>query len=248
MALAEKLVLVTGASRGIGKAIAEALGRDGATVVGTATSAAGAESISAYFKEAGIAGVGKVLDVCDSESIDALFADIKASYDKDVEILVNNAGITMDNIMVRMKPEQWDKVIDTNLNAIFKMVRKALRSMMKARSGRIINISSLSGVMGNFGQANYAAAKAGVIGFSKSVAQEMAPYGVTVNCVAPGFIETDMVQKLTDDQVTKINEMVPMRRMGKPEEIASVVAMLASDAGSYITGETINVNGGLYMS
>lgn len=245
--LNDQLVLVTGASRGIGKAIAEMLGKQGATVVGTATSESGAAHISEYLKATGISGQGMVLDVCSDESIETLFAQIKQAYDRPVDILVNNAGITMDNIMARMKPEQWDGVINANLTAIFRMVRKCLRPMMKARAGRIINISSLSGVMGNFGQANYAAAKAGLIGFSKSVAQEMAPYGVTVNCVAPGFIETDMVDKLTAEQMEKIKAMVPMRRLGKPEEIASVVAMLASDAGSYITGETIQVNGGLYM-
>ncbi|OGO93644.1 MAG: 3-oxoacyl-[acyl-carrier-protein] reductase [Coxiella sp. RIFCSPHIGHO2_12_FULL_44_14] len=246
--LTNKLALVTGASRGIGKAIAEALGRQGATVIGTATSENGANAISLNFKENNINGCGMVLDVASDESVEALFAKIKEEQGKEVEVLVNNAGITMDNIMVRMKLDQWDQVINTNLTSIYRMIRKVVRPMMKARAGRIINISSLSGVMGNFGQANYAAAKAGMIGLSKSVAQEMAPYGVTVNCVAPGFIQTDMVDQLSEAQLAKINEMVPMKRMGKPEEIASVVTLLASEGGAYITGETIHVNGGIYMS
>lgn len=237
-----KVALVTGASRGIGRAIATQLKTLGAVVIGTATSESGAEKISEYLGE----GSGLVLNVTCADSINTLFANIKAKHG-DVDILVNNAGITRDNLMMRMKDEEWDDIIDTNLSSVFKISKIVLRPMMKARFGRIINIGSVVGTMGNAGQVNYAAAKAGLIGFTKSLAREVASRGITVNTVAPGFIDTDMTQTLTDEQKEGIFSQVPANRLGKPDEIASAVAFLASDAAAYITGETLHVNGGMYM-
>jgi len=237
-----KVALVTGASRGIGKAIASQLKEQGATVLGTATSASGAERISEYLGQDN----GLVLNVTDNDSIEALFAVIKERFGG-IDILVNNAGITRDNIFMRMKDEEWDDIMDTNLSSIFKISKNVLRPMMKKRNGRIINIGSVVGTMGNAGQVNYATAKAGLIGFTKSLAREVASRGITVNTVAPGFIDTDMTQTLTDEQKEGIFSQVPANRLGKPEEIASAVTFLASDAAAYITGETLHVNGGMYM-
>jgi len=237
-----KVALVTGASRGIGKAIAEQLKSLGATVIGTATSEHGAERISEYLGE----GQGLVLNVTSDESIAAMFETIKANFGG-IDILVNNAGITRDNLFMRMKDEEWNDIIDTNLSSVFKISKAVLRPMMKKRDGRIINIGSVVGTMGNAGQVNYATAKAGLIGFTKSLAREVASRGITVNTVAPGFIDTDMTQTLTDEQKEGIFSQVPANRLGKPEEIANTVAFLASDAAAYITGETIHVNGGMYM-
>lgn len=237
-----KVALVTGASRGIGKAIATELKALGATVIGTATSANGAEKISEYLGE----GRGLVLNVTDNDSIAAMFAIITAEHGA-VDILVNNAGITRDNLFMRMKEDEWDDIINTNLSSIYKISKAVMRPMMKNRFGRIINIGSVVGTMGNAGQANYAAAKAGVIGFTKSLAREVASRGITVNTIAPGFIDTDMTQTLTDEQKQGIFSQVPANRLGKPEEIAHAVVFLASDMASYITGETLHVNGGMYM-
>ena len=246
MKLKGKIALVTGASRGIGKAIATRLAQEGALVVGTATSEAGAEKISAYLKELGNEGFGHILNVCDADSI-ATLAKTMTDGVGAPNVLVNNAGITQDNLLMRMKPEQWDSVIDTNLNSIYKMFKTFFRPMMKARWGRIINITSVVGITGNFGQANYAAAKAGVIGFTKSAAQEFASYGMTVNCVAPGFIDTDMTSAISEKAAEGILAKIPMGRKGQAEDIAASVAFLASDDAAYITGATINVNGGMYM-
>ncbi|WP_440877423.1 3-oxoacyl-ACP reductase FabG [Thalassotalea sp. PLHSN55] len=237
-----KVALVTGASRGIGKAIATQLKELGATVIGTATSEHGANNISDYLGE----NQGQVLNVTDDASIAALFETIKANHGG-IDILVNNAGITRDNIFMRMKDDEWNDIIDTNLSSVFKISKAVLRPMMKKRNGRIINIGSVVGTMGNAGQVNYATAKAGLIGFSKSLAREVASRGITVNTIAPGFIDTDMTQTLTDEQKEGIFSQVPANRLGKPEEIANTVAFLASDAAAYITGETIHVNGGMYM-
>lgn len=238
-----KVALVTGASRGIGKAIAETLVAAGAYVFGTATSASGAEAISAYL---GDKGQGLVLNVTDSASVEAVFEAIKAARG-DVDILVNNAGITRDNLLMRMKDEEWDEVIDTNLTSLFKLSKAVLRAMMKKRAGRIISIGSVVGTMGNGGQANYAAAKAGLIGFTKSLAREIASRGITVNAIAPGFIETDMTRALDNTQRDGILAQVPMNRLGHVDEIASAVLFLASDMAGYVTGETLHVNGGMYM-
>jgi len=237
-----KIVLVTGASRGIGKAIATQLKTLGATVIGTATSEHGAQKISEYLGE----GNGLVLNVTNDDSISQLFSTIKDDHGS-VDILINNAGITRDNLFMRMKTEEWDDIIDTNLSSVFKVSKAAIRAMMKKRTGRIINIGSVVGTMGNAGQVNYATAKAGLLGFTKSLAREVASRGITVNTVAPGFIDTDMTQTLTDEQKEGIFSQVPANRLGKPEEIASAVAFLASDAAAYITGETLHVNGGMYM-
>lgn len=239
----DQVVLITGASRGIGRAIAEKFVSLGATVLGTATSERGAAAISEYL---GDAGKGFVLNVTDNDSIAALFSDIKKEFGG-VDVLVNNAGITRDNLLMRMKDDEWNDIIDTNLTPIFKMSKAVLRPMMKKRAGRIINVGSVVGTMGNAGQANYAAAKAGVIGFTKSLAREIASRGITVNTVSPGFIETDMTQKLTDEQRTATLSNVPVGRLGDPKEIAATVAFLASEGAAYITGETIHVNGGMYM-
>lgn len=237
-----KVALVTGASRGIGKAIATQLKDLGATVIGTATSENGANNISEYLGE----GKGLVLNVTSDDSIAAMFTQIKDNFGG-VDILINNAGVTRDNLFMRMKDDEWNDIIDTNLTSVFKLSKAVLRPMMKKRNGRIINIGSVVGTMGNAGQANYAAAKAGLIGFSKSLAREIASRGITVNTVSPGFIDTDMTQTLTDEQKEGIFSQVPANRLGKPEEIATTVAFLASDAAAYITGETIHVNGGMYM-
>jgi len=245
--LSNKICLVTGATRGIGKAIAAHLGAQGATVIGTATSEGGAASISESLSDAGISGEGMVLDVAESDSIDSLISTITEKYGA-IGVLVNNAGITRDNLMMRMKEEEWDDIMTTNLKSVFRLSKSVLRGMMKARSGRIINITSVVGVSGNAGQANYAAAKAGVIGFSKSLAQEIASRGITVNAVAPGFINTDMTQSLSEDQVAKMTANIPAARLGEPEDIAASVVFLASDESSYLTGTTLHVNGGMYMT
>lgn len=243
MSMKDKVVLVTGASRGIGRAIAEHFAALGATVLGTATSENGANAISDYLGEA---GKGFVLNVTDNGSIAALFDEIKTQYGA-VDVLVNNAGITRDNLLMRMKDDEWNDIIGTNLTPIFKMSKAVIRAMMKKRQGRIINVGSVVGSMGNAGQTNYAAAKAGVIGFTKSLAREVASRGITVNTVAPGFIETDMTKALTDEQRVSTLSAVPAGRLGDPKEIAATVAFLASDGAAYINGETIHVNGGMYM-
>ena len=240
--LENKVVLVTGASRGIGKAIAEKMVALGATVAGTATSENVASNISEYLGEN---GKGYALNVTNADSVDATLKAIKEDFG-DVDILVNNAGITRDNLLMRMKDDEWQDIIDTNLTSIFKLSKAVMRPMMKKRYGRIINIGSVVGSMGNPGQANYAAAKAGVIGFSKSLAKEIASRGITVNVVAPGFIDTDMTKALDDSQRKAIADQVPAERFGEPDEIASTVAFLASKEAGYITGETIHVNGGMY--
>ena len=245
--LSEKVCLVTGATRGIGKSIANQLGKQGAIVIGTATSESGAASISADLTAAGIRGEGKVLNVTELESVETLIKEITASHGA-ISVLVNNAGITRDNLMMRMKEEEWDDIMSTNLRSVFRLSKGVLRGMMKARSGRIINITSVVGVMGNAGQANYAAAKAGVIGFSKSLAQEIGSRGITVNSIAPGFINTDMTKALTEDQVASITANIPASRLGEPEDIAATVVFLASDEAAYVTGTTIHVNGGMYMT
>ena len=247
MSFESKTALVTGATRGIGRAIALRLGSQGATIVGTATSDAGAKSITKYLREANIAGSGMVLNVTDSDSIEAIVTETESTYGAP-SILVNNAGITRDNLLVRMKDDDWDDIISTNLTPIYKLSKRCLRAMTKARSGRIITITSVVGVMGNAGQTNYAAAKAGVIGFSKSLAREVGARGITVNAVAPGFIDTDMTSSLADEHKTVLLSQVPIKRLGTPEEIAGAVSYLASDDAAYITGETIHVNGGMYMN
>ncbi|UPQ89247.1 3-oxoacyl-ACP reductase FabG [Vibrio sinaloensis] len=243
MNLEGKIALVTGASRGIGRAIAELLVERGATVIGTATSESGAAAISEYL---GDNGKGLALNVTDVESIEATLKTINEEFGV-IDILVNNAGITRDNLLMRMKDSEWDDIIDTNLTPIFRMSKAVLRGMMKKRAGRIINVGSVVGTMGNAGQANYAAAKAGVIGFTKSMAREVASRGVTVNTVAPGFIETDMTKALNEEQRAATLANVPSGRLGDPREIASAVVFLASPEAAYITGETLHVNGGMYM-
>ncbi len=243
-----KLALITGASRGIGKAIALQIGQQGATVVGTATSESGAESISRYFAEHGIKGKGLMVNVADVASVDALMAAIEKEFGKAPDVLVNNAGITRDNLLMRMKDDEWDAIIDTNLSSIFRLSKACLRSMMKARWGRIITIGSVVGTMGNAGQSNYAAAKAGVIGFSKALAREVGSRGITVNVVAPGFIETDMTHALSDEQKEKLSTQIPLAKLGQAQDIAAAVGFLASEAAGYITGETLHVNGGMNMA
>ncbi len=243
MNLEGKIALVTGASRGIGRAIAELLVERGATVIGTATSESGAVAISEYL---GDNGKGLALNVTDVESIEATLKTINEEFGV-IDILVNNAGITRDNLLMRMKDDEWNDIIDTNLTPIYRMSKAVLRGMMKKRAGRIINVGSVVGTMGNAGQTNYAAAKAGVIGFTKSMAREVASRGVTVNTVAPGFIETDMTKALNDDQRAATLSNVPAGRLGDPREIASAVVFLASPEAAYITGETLHVNGGMYM-
>ncbi|UZD17081.1 3-oxoacyl-ACP reductase FabG [Gallibacterium anatis] len=239
-----KIALVTGASRGIGKAIAEELVSKGFTVIGTATSEKGADAISDYLGEN---GKGLVLNVTSLESINALLEQIKQLFG-DIDVLVNNAGITRDNLMMRMKEEDWDIILQTNLSSVFHLSKAVLRSMMKKRFGRIISIGSVVGSMGNPGQANYCAAKAGIIGFSKALAKEVASRGITVNIVAPGFIATDMTDALTEEQKAATLAQVPAGRLGEPKDIAKAVAFLASDDAAYITGETLHVNGGMYMN
>ncbi|BEN15520.1 beta-ketoacyl-ACP reductase [Serratia marcescens] len=243
MSFEGKIVLVTGASRGIGRAIAETFVARGAKVIGTATSESGAEAISSYL---GANRKGFMLNVVDAQSIDSVLASIRAEFGE-IDILVNNAGITRDNLLMRMKDDEWEDILDTNLTSVFRLSKAVMRAMMKKRFGRIITIGSVVGTMGNAGQANYAAAKAGLIGFSKSLAREVASRGITVNVVAPGFIETDMTRALTDDQRAGILSSVPANRLGDAKEIASAVAFLASDEAGYITGETLHVNGGMYM-
>jgi len=247
MNLNDKVALVTGASRGIGAAIAEQLGKAGAVVIGTATTEFGAEKISARFAEQGIRGAGKVLNVTDAGSVAELLKNVGDEFGAP-SILINNAGVTKDNLLMRMSDEEWFDVINTNLSAIYRLSKGVLRGMMKARWGRIINISSVVGAMGNAGQSNYAATKAGVAGFARSLAAEVGSRNITVNTVAPGFIDTDMTKVLAEEHKQQLLSRIPLGRLGSPEEIASVVLFLASDAGSYITGETIHVNGGMYMS
>ncbi|HHR5883956.1 TPA: 3-oxoacyl-ACP reductase FabG [Providencia alcalifaciens] len=243
MSFEGKIALVTGASRGIGKAIALTLASRGATVIGTATSEKGAEAITAYLEDK---GKGLALNVTDPASIEETLTQIRTEFGE-IDILVNNAGITRDNLLMRMKDDEWQDIIDTNLSSVYRLSKSVLRAMMKKRCGRIISIASVVGVMGNAGQTNYAAAKAGLIGFSKSLAREVASRGITVNVVAPGFIETDMTKALTDEQRAGILSQVPADRLGDAQEIASAVAFLASDEAAYITGETLHVNGGMYM-
>ncbi|MGR6647365.1 3-oxoacyl-ACP reductase FabG [Avibacterium paragallinarum] len=239
-----KIALVTGATRGIGRAIAEELSAKGAFVIGTATSEKGADSISAYLGEK---GKGLVLNVADQQSIEAVLAQIKADFG-DIDILINNAGITRDNLLMRMKEEEWFDILQTNLTSVFHLSKAMLRSMMKKRAGRIITIGSVVGSMGNPGQANYCAAKAGLIGFSKALAKEVASRGITVNVVTPGFIATDMTEALTEEQKAATLANVPAGRLGEPKDIAKAVAFLASDDAGYITGTTLHVNGGMYMA
>lgn len=244
--LGGEVALVTGASRGIGRAIALELGGLGATVVGSATSAEGAAAIDAVFQEHGITGRGIVLDVADPGSCEAALKDVEAREGA-ISILVNNAGITRDNLLLRMKQEDWDAVLNTNLAGVFRLTKGVLRGMMKARKGRIISIASVVGLIGNPGQANYSAAKAGIVGFTRSLAREVASRGITANVVAPGFIETDMTGDLPDEQRTALAGQIPLGRLGTPEDVAAAVAFLASARASWITGETVNVNGGMHM-
>ena len=240
-----KLVLVTGASRGIGKAIALTLGRAGATVIGTATTESGSDNISKIFADNKVSGKGIKLNVTDNEQIASLIKSVNEDFGS-IDILINNAGITRDNILLRMKENEWEDIINTNLSSLYKMSKSVLRGMIKKRSGRIISITSVVGAMGNAGQSNYAAAKAGMIGFTKSLAREVGVRGITVNAVAPGFIETDMTSNLPDEQKEALASQIPMGRLGTPDEIALAVLFLAGDGGSYITGQTLHVNGGMY--
>jgi len=244
--LTGKVVLVTGASRGIGQATAVALGKAGATVVGTATSDAGAVAISAYLAGEGIKGTGLKLNVNDPAAMEQVLGDIESQFGS-VAILVNNAGITRDNLLLRMKDSEWDEIMDTNLKSVYRLSKLVIRPMMKARSGRIINITSVVGSMGNPGQVNYAAAKAGIVGFSKSLAREVGSRNITVNCVAPGFIDTDMTRGLPEESKTALLAHVPLARFGRPQEVAAAVVFLASEGAAYVTGSTLHVNGGMYM-
>ena len=244
--LTGQIALVTGSSRGIGQAIAHALGNQGATVIGTATSEAGAKNISEMLESAGIKGIGMVLNVAEEDSIVECMKAVTAGYGPP-DILVNNAGITRDNLLMMMKDEQWNDIINTNLSSVFRMCKAVIRPMMKKRYGRIINISSVVGVTGNPGQTNYAASKAGLIGFTKSLAREIGSRKITVNTVAPGFIDTDMTRELSEEQKTNMIGQIPLGRLGGADEIASAVVFLASPGAAYITGETIHVNGGMYM-
>lgn len=241
-----KVALVTGASRGIGRAIALALGQQGAVVAGTATTEDGAAGITQSLRETGIRGIGLVMNVNDIGQVERALAAIEEGFGE-VAILVNNAGITRDNLVLRMKEEEWDEIISTNLRAVYRLSKRVLRAMMKARFGRIINITSIVGETGNAGQANYAAAKAGVVGFSKSLAREVGSRNITVNCVAPGFIDTDMTRALNDEQRAKLMQQIPLGRLGEPRDVADAVVFLASPWASYITGATLHVNGGMDM-
>ncbi|MBN8770037.1 MAG: 3-oxoacyl-ACP reductase FabG [Thiobacillus sp.] len=242
-----QVALVTGASRGIGQAIALALGQAGATVIGTATSDKGARAISDYLAAASIKGSGMKLNVTDAAEVDAVIAAIEKNFGA-IGILVNNAGITRDNLLMRMKDEEWDDILATNLTSVFRLSRAVLRAMMKARAGRIISIASVVGAMGNAGQTNYSAAKAGIMGFTKSLAREVGSRNITVNCVAPGFIDTDMTRALPDAQREALLAHIPLGRLGAAEDIAQAVAFLASPAAGYISGTTLHVNGGMYMA
>jgi 3-oxoacyl-[acyl-carrier protein] reductase len=244
--LAQDVAIVTGASRGIGRAIANELARQGATVIGTATSDAGAQGISEWLRSGSFKGRGAVLNVAHAASVDAFLKDVDAQEGAPT-ILVNNAGITRDNLLLRMKAEEWDEILNTNLGSVFRLSKGVLRGMMKARRGRIINIASVVGVMGNAGQTNYAAAKAGIIGFTKSLAREVGSRNITVNVVAPGFVATDMTAQLPAEQQQQLVQQVALGRLGTPEDIAHAVAFLASPFAGYITGETLHVNGGMYM-
>lgn len=244
--LAEKIALVTGASRGIGKAIANALAEQGATVIGTATSEAGAEAITKTFNTVGFKGQGMVLNVSDPASISECLKKITDEYGSP-DILVNNAGITRDNLLMAMKDDQWDDIINTNLTSVFRLSKAVIRPMMKKRAGRIINISSVVGATGNPGQTNYAAAKSGLVGFSKSLAREIGSRGITVNTVSPGFIDTDMTRDLPEEQRQALASQIPLGRLGGADEVAAAVVYLASPLAGYVTGETIHVNGGMYM-
>jgi 3-oxoacyl-[acyl-carrier protein] reductase len=242
-----RVALVTGASRGIGRAIAEALAAQGHTVVGTATTEGGAQGISEYLAATGNAGCGMTLDVGDPDSVDTVIKAIGEQFGAPL-ILVNNAGITRDNILMRMKDAEWQDVIDTNLNSLYRVSKACLRGMMKARWGRIVNITSVVGSMGNIGQSNYAATKAGAEGFSRALARELGSRQVTVNCVAPGFIDTDMTRELPEEQRDMLLQQIPLGRLGSTQEIAALVGFLCSDSAGYITGETVHINGGLHMA
>jgi 3-oxoacyl-[acyl-carrier protein] reductase len=245
--MSSPLAIVTGASRGIGKAIAERLGHDGFFVVGTATSDAGALAITVYLEEAGLTGVGRVLNVAEAGAIEQFIDEVSKEFGTPA-VLVNNAGITRDNLLMRMKDEEWDDIIRTNLTSIFRLSKACMRGMMKARHGRIVNITSVVGSTGNAGQANYAAAKAGIIGFTKSLAKEVGSRGITVNSVAPGFIDTDMTRALSDDIRQSLLANIPLGRLGSAEEVAGAVSFLCSVDAGYVTGETLHVNGGMYMA
>lgn len=245
--LQNQIALVTGASRGIGQAIALELGKQGSTIIGTATTQEGANKISTLLAQNHLTGSGVILNVTDPTSVENALNTVKDKYGAPT-ILINNAGITRDNLMLRMKDQEWDEVINTNLTAVFRLTKLCLRDMLKARFGRIITISSVVGATGNSGQANYAAAKAGIMGFSRSLAQEVATRGITVNVVAPGFIETDMTQVLTEEQKAHLLSKVPCDRLGQPTEIAFACAFLASPQAGYITGHTLHINGGMYMN
>lgn len=247
MNLDNQIALVTGATRGIGQAIALDLAKAGATVFGTATSDTGAEKISTYFESAGLSGRGLRLNVTDQDAVSATLDHIKKEAGA-VSILINNAGITRDNLVLRMKDDEWNEVINTNLTAVYYLTKRCIKNMFRARYGRIVNISSVVGATGNAGQANYAAAKAGLIGFTKSIAQEIASRGITANVVAPGFIDTDMTRNLMDVQKEGILKAIPMKKMGEPSDIAQAVHFLVSDLSKYITGQTIHVNGGMFMA
>jgi len=247
MSLQGEIALVTGATRGIGKAIALALGKQGAYVIGTATSSKGVESISNYLKENGINGVGLPLDVGNQESVTTLMDGIESAAGSSPSILVNNAGITRDNLLMRMKEEEWDAIMETNLKSVFRLSKACCRGMTKAKKGKIISISSVVGETGNPGQSNYCAAKAGVNGFTRALARELASRNITVNTVAPGFIDTDMTRSLTEEQRAAICDQVPLTRLGSVDDIAAAVVFLASSGADYITGTTLHVNGGLYM-
>ena len=246
MTLDGKIALVTGASRGIGRAIALELGRCGAVVIGTSTTALGADGIGQQLTSAGTQGAGMALNVNNLRQVESAVAEIQKRFG-DIAILVNNAGVTRDNLLVRMKDEEWDEIMATNLKSVYRLSKLVLRSMLKARYGRIINITSVVGVTGNAGQTNYAAAKAGIIGFSKSLAREVGSRNITVNCIAPGFIDTDMTRALSEEQRGALVRQIPLGRLGRPEDVAAAAAFLASPAADYVTGCTLHVNGGLYM-
>ncbi|CAC9557697.1 3-oxoacyl-[acyl-carrier protein] reductase (EC 1.1.1.100), FadG [uncultured Gammaproteobacteria bacterium] len=243
--LAGKIVLVTGASRGIGQAIALSLGAAGATIIGTATSDKGADAISNTLNEKGVTGIGMTLNVTNNEKISEVIQSIVDTYGT-IDILVNNAGITRDNLLMRMKEDEWEDIINTNLSSVYKMSKAVLRGMMKKKAGRIISIASVVGAMGNAGQTNYAAAKAGIMGFTKSLAREVGTRGITVNAIAPGFIETDMTNALPEEQKEAISKQIPMGRLGTADEIANAVLFLAGDGSNYITAQTLHINGGMY--